>query len=49
MTKDSDDKKPFGSVFWHNTARATWYAKRVQDEGEDVTHVGLFNRKANDA
>jgi hypothetical protein len=49
VTKDSDDRKPFGSVFWHNMARATWYVKRVQDEGEDMIHVGMFHRKSNDA
>ena len=49
VPKDSDESKPFGSVFWHNMARSTWNVKRAQQEGEDVIHVGLFNRKANDA
>ena len=48
-TKDSDNMKPFGSAFWHNAPRATWNFQRVQDEGEDVIHVGLFNRKTNDS
>ena len=48
-TKDSDNKKPFGSVFWHNMPRATWNFQRVQDAGEDLIHVGMFNRKSNDA
>lgn len=40
--------KPFGSVFWHNSARSTWYARRA-DEGTDdrVITVGLFHQKAN--
>ena len=42
------DRKPFGSVFWHNGARATWYAKRAEDEpGDNRISVGLYNRKAN--
>ncbi len=42
------DQKPFGSVFWHNGARATWYAKRAEDEpGDNRISVGLYNRKAN--
>lgn len=45
---EGGDQKPFGSAFWHNGARATWYVK--QDEasaGTDILQVGLFNRKAN--
>ncbi|MCH8007540.1 MAG: AAA family ATPase [Chloroflexi bacterium] len=47
-TKDSDNMKPFGSAFWHNEPRATWNFQRVQDEGEDAIHVGIFHRKVND-
>jgi len=44
---ENADKKPFGSTFWHNGARSTWYAKRTnEDDGESAT-VGLFHRKAN--
>lgn len=42
------DLKPFGSTFWSNGARSTWYVK--QDEGSagsDVLQIGLFNRKSN--
>jgi hypothetical protein len=42
------DQKPFGSTFWSNGARSTWYVK--QDEGSagsDVLQIGLFNRKSN--
>jgi hypothetical protein len=45
---ENADQKPFGSSFWHNGARATWYVK--QDEasaGSDVLQIGLFNRKSN--
>lgn len=42
------DKKPFGSTFWHNGARSTWFAK-VDEEttGGDELKVGLFNKKSN--
>lgn len=56
VTKQRDDdekgtqgnQKPFGSTFWHNSARATWYVKRADDTTDDgrVT-IGLYNRKAN--
>jgi hypothetical protein len=49
MTKsDGGDQKPFGSAFWHNGARSTWYAQRSggEDDGPELV-VGLFNRKAN--
>lgn len=41
--------RPFGSTFWHNSARSTWYAKRGDDVLDDGFTVGLFHRKANDA
>ena len=42
-------QKPFGSVFWHNLARSTWYMERAQDSGADdnMIRVGLYQRKAN--
>lgn len=44
--------KPFGSAFWHNNARATWFVQKQQDEqAADETraqlHVGMFNKKSN--
>ena len=48
VTKAEEDQHPFGSVFWHNSARLTWNIKIEHDEGRDVAHLGLFNRKAND-
>ncbi len=48
VTKEEGDKWPFGSVVYHNSARLTWNAKRVQEEEENVIHCGLFNRKSND-
>jgi hypothetical protein len=45
---DNGDQKPFGSSFWHNSARATWFVKHAatSPDGAVVT-IGLFNRKAN--
>lgn len=45
---EGNDQRPFGSSFWHNAARSTWYAK-LADTSPDgtVKTVGLFNRKAN--
>lgn len=42
------DQKPFGSTFWHNGARSTWYAKRAaaSPDNRQIT-IGLFNRKTN--
>ena len=44
--------KPFGSAYWHDNARATWFVQKQQDEqGEDeaqvLLHVGVFNKKTN--
>ncbi|MGA7239699.1 MAG: hypothetical protein WBY44_28730 [Bryobacteraceae bacterium] len=45
---ENADQKPFGSAFWHNGARSTWFVK--QDEasmGSDTLRIGLFHRKSN--
>jgi hypothetical protein len=45
---DGADQKPFGSVFWHNGARSTYYAKLSDTSSDGKTlQVGLFHRKAN--
>jgi hypothetical protein len=41
-------KDPFGSVFYSNLARRTWYVERVQEEQSDVLDVGLYCKKVND-
>ena len=48
ITKDGDNLKPFGSGFWHNMARRTWYVQRAALEGADDIDVGLYCRKVND-
>ncbi len=42
------EERPFGSTYWHNMARATWFLKRGEDSPypNEVT-VGCFNKKAN--
>ena len=45
---EGGDQKPFGSAFWHNGARATWFAKLAEgNPGDSEITLGLFNRKAN--
>lgn len=48
VTKAEDgDKKPFGSSFWHNSTRLTWFVKKAGEYG-DTSVIGMFNRKNND-
>jgi hypothetical protein len=45
---DDADRKPFGSTFWHNGARSTWFIKTTEQIGDSsLLTIGLFNRKAN--
>jgi hypothetical protein len=45
---EGGDQKPFGSAFWANGARATWYLKRSDEgDGEDLATIAAFNRKSN--
>lgn len=39
---------PFGSKFWHNAPRRTWYVERDAREEADDIELGLLNRKVND-
>ena len=47
VNRSGDTERPFGSAFWHNMARLTWYAKRESTIGSSRITVGLFNKKAN--
>lgn len=49
VTKSEEaDKRPFGSTFWHNGARATWYVKAVDgDPGQPRIQLGFYCRKSN--
>lgn len=46
---DDSDKKPFGSAFWHNGARATWNVKQSAEPalGRSEIELGFYNRKSN--
>jgi hypothetical protein len=45
---DENDKKPFGSSFWHNGARTTWFVQASEQAGDDKSlRLGFFNRKSN--
>lgn len=46
---EAKEHRPFGSIFWHNGCRLSWFAK-AEDETQDTSHhrtVALINRKAN--
>ena len=45
---EDNEKKPFGSSFWHNGARSTWFCKAAEEtpNGEEL-QIGFFNRKNN--
>ncbi|MCI0426923.1 MAG: AAA family ATPase, partial [Nitrospiraceae bacterium] len=42
-----DHQTVYGSVFSQNFARSVWELKKEQEVGEDVSILGLFNRKSN--
>ncbi len=45
---ENAEQKPFGSVFWHNGARCTWFAKLAEEpQSGNILQIGLFNRKVN--
>lgn len=44
---ETSDQKPFGSSFWHNSARATWFIKPSDAEDTSSITIGLFNKKSN--
>ena len=47
ITKEESRGKPFGSVFWHNMARATYEVIQEGDNPEGEINVGVYQRKAN--
>lgn len=42
-----DSQRPFGSVYWHNGARATWFVKASDRDNQQALDVTFLNRKAN--
>ncbi len=43
---ENNDQRPFGSAFWHNGARSTWYVQAAEPT-DGTMRLGLFHRKAN--
>jgi hypothetical protein len=45
---ENSDQRPFGSTYWHNSARCTWFVKQAGTsvDGQGLT-IGLLNRKSN--
>jgi len=48
VTKEGGDEYPFGSIFFHNLARMSWFIRRVDSEESPDIQVGFFNKKSND-
>lgn len=48
INRSEDTRKPYGSVFWHNFFRRTWFVLRQQEEESAEVAVGLYCRKANE-
>lgn len=48
VPKDGRNDYPFGSIFWHNHARRTWYVAREQEEDSDEITIGMYCKKVND-
>jgi hypothetical protein len=45
---ENGDQRPFGSAFWHNGLRSSWFVKRSEADGNaSEATVGLFHRKCN--
>lgn len=45
---EGNDQRPFGSAFWHNGFRCTWFCKAAETSGnENTLDLGFYNRKAN--
>jgi len=44
--REPQQQRPFGSVVWHNSARQTWFVKRVNPDTPSTTIVnGYYNPK----
>lgn len=44
---DGADQRPFGSAYWHNSARSTFFMERSSESSDRDITIGMFNRKAN--
>ena len=48
INRGGDEDRPFGSTFWHNSARMTWFLKASQESGSPRLDLALTNKKSND-
>jgi hypothetical protein len=48
INRSGDEDRPFGSTFWHNSARMTWNVKAHQETDQDQLDLALHCRKVND-
>lgn len=44
---EAAELKPFGSNFWHNGARCTWFVKAEEGSGDHTLNLGFYHRKSN--
>jgi hypothetical protein len=47
VTKAGEDRKPFGSGFWSQSARMTWNVKANDTVKDDELRIGMYCRKTN--
>lgn len=47
LDAEGSSTRPFGSRFWHNRARRTWFVRREQEQDSDELEVAFLCRKAN--
>lgn len=45
INRAGDTERPFGSTFWHNGSRCTWYAKADSFEDQNYAMLGLYNKR----
>ena len=45
--KNTDEKSPFGSVFFYNLARNVWEVAKIQEHDSGRSRIGLYHRKCN--
>jgi len=42
-----DASSPFGSVYWHNLARNTWFVEAAREEGDNRVQLRFQHKKSN--
>lgn len=51
QSRGTSHEYPFGSIFWHNACRQSWFVKKVKEARTvgtvTTTRIGLYNRKSN--